>query len=76
MYDIENYDRDSETFKKCWLTETWHPNEDMLLDIHPLEHRYIFKDVVLRYVELVGKDCDFSIDDKYDYLLTLLTQKF
>ena len=47
----------------------------LVLDINYPEHRYIFKDEAIRYVELISKENDFTDEEKLNYLLDILEQK-
>jgi hypothetical protein len=75
MYDLDSEDYTSGSYNQCWLTEHWYPNELLVLDINYPEHRYIFKDEAIRYVELIAKENDFSDEEKLNYLLDILEQK-
>jgi hypothetical protein len=75
IYDLDPEDYTNGEYNQCWLTEHWYPNELLVLDINPVEHRYIFKDEAIRYVELVAKDNDFTDEEKLNYLLDILEQK-
>jgi len=75
IYELRPEDYTNGEYNQCWLTEHWYPNELLVLDINYSEHRYIFKDEVIRYVELIAKENDFTDEEKFLYFFYIVDQK-